>query len=180
MLILSVYFIIFLYDNVLGNFNEFMDKLNSITGYESSWKMSQRHYYICLLFWNVVRWCSWCGDTHICVSESLSEALKAITVSTELVEEELKPHLDVLLTLLLEKSEFTPMCSLTIPQSIYTFLCICQPINLKIHLFIHTYVYLLQHPILVPWSIREPVNSHDHMWKWRMLLPDALLSEGII
>ncbi|XP_042592679.1 rap1 GTPase-GDP dissociation stimulator 1 isoform X1 [Cyprinus carpio] len=40
-------------------------------------------------------------------SESLSEALKAISVSTELVEEELKPHLDVLLNLLLEKKKGT-------------------------------------------------------------------------
>ncbi|KAI2657760.1 Rap1 GTPase-GDP dissociation stimulator 1-B [Labeo rohita] len=39
--------------------------------------------------------------------ESLSEALKGITVSTELVEEELKPHLDVLLNLLLEKKKGT-------------------------------------------------------------------------
>lgn len=39
------------------------------------------------------------------VSEALSEALKGISVSTELVEEELKPHLDVLLNLLLEKSK---------------------------------------------------------------------------
>lgn len=39
------------------------------------------------------------------VSEALSEALKGLSVSTELVEEELKPHLDVLLNLLLEKSE---------------------------------------------------------------------------
>ncbi|KTF77787.1 hypothetical protein cypCar_00036300 [Cyprinus carpio] len=39
--------------------------------------------------------------------ESLSEALKAISVSTELVEEELKPHLDVLLNLLLEKKKGT-------------------------------------------------------------------------
>ncbi len=51
----------------------------------------------------------WCNDAHDCVSESLSEALKAISVSTELVEEELKPHLDVLLNLLLEKSEFAPI-----------------------------------------------------------------------
>ncbi|XP_030627890.1 rap1 GTPase-GDP dissociation stimulator 1 [Chanos chanos] len=39
--------------------------------------------------------------------DSLSEALKAISVSTELVEEELKPHLDTLLTLLLEKKKGT-------------------------------------------------------------------------
>lgn len=62
-----------------------------------------------LLVWNVVRQCWWCDDAYDCVSESLSEALKGITVSTELVEEELKPHLDVLLNLLLEKSEFTPI-----------------------------------------------------------------------
>ncbi|XP_051504910.1 rap1 GTPase-GDP dissociation stimulator 1-B isoform X2 [Myxocyprinus asiaticus] len=39
--------------------------------------------------------------------EVLSEALKAISISTELVEEELKPHLDVLLNLLLEKKKGT-------------------------------------------------------------------------
>ncbi|XP_028844393.1 rap1 GTPase-GDP dissociation stimulator 1 isoform X1 [Denticeps clupeoides] len=37
--------------------------------------------------------------------ESLSEALKAISVSTELVEEELKPHLDTVLDTLLEKKK---------------------------------------------------------------------------
>lgn len=65
--------------------------------------------------------CGGVGDNaHDCVSECLSEALKAISVSTELVEEELKPHLDVLLNLLLEKSEFTPMYQLTTPRSNYT------------------------------------------------------------
>ncbi|KAJ8250541.1 hypothetical protein COCON_G00224630 [Conger conger] len=39
--------------------------------------------------------------------DSLSDALKAITVSTELIEEELSPHLDTLLTALLEKKEGT-------------------------------------------------------------------------
>ncbi|KAM3849637.1 rap1 GTPase-GDP dissociation stimulator 1-like, partial [Diretmus argenteus] len=38
---------------------------------------------------------------------SLSEALEAITVSTELMEEELKPHLDTVLTALLEKRKGT-------------------------------------------------------------------------
>uniref|UniRef100_A0A668AJB6 Si:dkey-191g9.5 n=1 Tax=Myripristis murdjan TaxID=586833 RepID=A0A668AJB6_9TELE len=36
---------------------------------------------------------------------SLSDALKAISVSTELIEEELKPHLDTLLSALLEKKK---------------------------------------------------------------------------
>ncbi|KAM3863393.1 rap1 GTPase-GDP dissociation stimulator 1-like [Diretmus argenteus] len=39
--------------------------------------------------------------------DSLSEALEAITVSTELMEEELKPHLDTVLTALLEKRKGT-------------------------------------------------------------------------
>lgn len=39
------------------------------------------------------------------VADSLSEALNAISVSTELSEEELKPHLDIVLAALLEKSE---------------------------------------------------------------------------
>jgi len=108
-----------------------------------------------------VRWGSWCGDSHDCVSESLSEALKAITVSTELVEEELKPHLDVLLTLLLEKSEFTPMCSLTtIYKSVY--LSAHQSINASFHPYL--YVHWLQHPILVPWSsIQETKKSWSHV-----------------
>ncbi|XP_071759830.1 rap1 GTPase-GDP dissociation stimulator 1-B [Centroberyx gerrardi] len=38
-------------------------------------------------------------------TDSLSEALKAITVSTELIEEELKPHLDAVLSALLEKKK---------------------------------------------------------------------------
>ncbi|KAM9848081.1 rap1 GTPase-GDP dissociation stimulator 1 [Aulostomus maculatus] len=38
-------------------------------------------------------------------SDSLSEALKAISVSTELIEEELKPHLDTVLAALLEKKK---------------------------------------------------------------------------
>lgn len=66
--------------------------------------------------------CGGVRDAHDCVSESLSEALKGISVSTELVEEELKPHLDVLLNLLLEKSESTPLT--TPPQSIYKPLCV--------------------------------------------------------
>ncbi|CAB1450263.1 unnamed protein product [Pleuronectes platessa] len=37
--------------------------------------------------------------------DSLSEALKAISVSTELIEEELKPHLDTVLSSLLEKKK---------------------------------------------------------------------------
>ncbi|XP_055773542.1 rap1 GTPase-GDP dissociation stimulator 1-like isoform X1 [Salvelinus fontinalis] len=37
--------------------------------------------------------------------DSLTEALNAISVSTELVEQELKPHLDTLLTVLLEKKK---------------------------------------------------------------------------
>ncbi|KAJ8014146.1 hypothetical protein DPEC_G00037220 [Dallia pectoralis] len=37
--------------------------------------------------------------------DSLSEALNAISVSTELIEEELKPHLDTLLAVLLEKKK---------------------------------------------------------------------------
>ncbi len=42
----------------------------------------------------------------VCVlTDSLSEALKAISVSTELIEEELKPHLDTVLAALLEKSK---------------------------------------------------------------------------
>lgn len=41
----------------------------------------------------------------LCVADSLSEALKAISVSTELIEEELKPHLDTVLAALLEKSK---------------------------------------------------------------------------
>ncbi|KAG5266642.1 hypothetical protein AALO_G00234520 [Alosa alosa] len=39
--------------------------------------------------------------------EALSEALKAISVSTEVIDEELKPHLDTLLSTLLEKKEGT-------------------------------------------------------------------------
>ncbi|XP_030012347.1 rap1 GTPase-GDP dissociation stimulator 1 isoform X1 [Sphaeramia orbicularis] len=38
-------------------------------------------------------------------ADSLSEALKAISVSTELIEEELKPHLDTVLAALLEKKK---------------------------------------------------------------------------
>ncbi|KAK7901163.1 hypothetical protein WMY93_017932 [Mugilogobius chulae] len=38
-------------------------------------------------------------------TDSLGEALKAITVSTELIEEELQPHLDTLLQNLLDKKE---------------------------------------------------------------------------
>ncbi|CAI5682076.1 unnamed protein product [Oreochromis niloticus] len=38
-------------------------------------------------------------------TDSLSEALKAISVSTELIEEELKPHLDKVLAALLEKKK---------------------------------------------------------------------------
>eukprot|EP00064_Thunnus_orientalis_P004741 superscaffoldBa00000441_g4753 len=38
-------------------------------------------------------------------ADSLSEALKAISVSTELIEEELKPHLDAVLAALLEKKK---------------------------------------------------------------------------
>ncbi|XP_029926068.1 rap1 GTPase-GDP dissociation stimulator 1 isoform X1 [Myripristis murdjan] len=38
-------------------------------------------------------------------TDSLSDALKAISVSTELIEEELKPHLDTLLSALLEKKK---------------------------------------------------------------------------
>ncbi|KAM3605996.1 uncharacterized protein V6R79_008771 [Siganus canaliculatus] len=38
-------------------------------------------------------------------TDSLSEALKAISVSTELIEEELKPHLDTVLAALLEKKK---------------------------------------------------------------------------
>ncbi|XP_034148822.1 rap1 GTPase-GDP dissociation stimulator 1 isoform X2 [Esox lucius] len=38
-------------------------------------------------------------------ADSLSEALNAISVSTELIEEELKPHLDTLLAMLLEKKK---------------------------------------------------------------------------
>ncbi len=41
----------------------------------------------------------------MCLAESLCEALKAISVTTELIEEELKPHLDILLAALLEKSK---------------------------------------------------------------------------
>ncbi|KAL7889755.1 hypothetical protein AOLI_G00020130 [Acnodon oligacanthus] len=40
-------------------------------------------------------------------TDSLAEALKAISVSTELIEEELKPHMDTLLNLLLEKKKGT-------------------------------------------------------------------------
>ncbi|XP_044068984.1 rap1 GTPase-GDP dissociation stimulator 1 isoform X3 [Siniperca chuatsi] len=40
-----------------------------------------------------------------CINDSLSEALKAISVSTELIEEELKPHLDTVLAALLEKKK---------------------------------------------------------------------------
>ncbi|KAJ8418400.1 hypothetical protein AAFF_G00141090 [Aldrovandia affinis] len=39
--------------------------------------------------------------------DSLSDALKAITVSTELIDEELSPHLDTLLSALLEKKDGT-------------------------------------------------------------------------
>lgn len=39
------------------------------------------------------------------VPDSLSQALNAISVSTELTEEELKPHLDIVLAALLEKSK---------------------------------------------------------------------------
>lgn len=43
----------------------------------------------------------------VCVcADSLSASLNAITVSTELTEEELKPHLDTVLASLLEKSKF--------------------------------------------------------------------------
>lgn len=42
----------------------------------------------------------------ICVcAGSLSESLNAMTVSTELTEEELKSHLDTVLTSVLEKSK---------------------------------------------------------------------------
>ena len=37
--------------------------------------------------------------------DSLNRALDAIRVSTELIEEELRPHLDVLLTIVQERSE---------------------------------------------------------------------------
>ncbi|XP_035387139.1 rap1 GTPase-GDP dissociation stimulator 1 [Electrophorus electricus] len=39
--------------------------------------------------------------------DSLAEALKAISVSTELIDEELKPHMDTILNLLLEKKRGT-------------------------------------------------------------------------
>ncbi|KAM4730330.1 rap1 GTPase-GDP dissociation stimulator 1-B isoform 1-T1 [Anableps anableps] len=42
---------------------------------------------------------------HNILLNSLNEALKAISVSTELIEEELKPHLDTVLTALLEKKK---------------------------------------------------------------------------
>uniref|UniRef100_A0A3P8RQW6 Si:dkey-191g9.5 n=1 Tax=Amphiprion percula TaxID=161767 RepID=A0A3P8RQW6_AMPPE len=41
----------------------------------------------------------------MCVADSLSDALKAISVSTELTDEELKSHLDIVLTALLEKKK---------------------------------------------------------------------------
>ncbi|XP_048858775.1 rap1 GTPase-GDP dissociation stimulator 1 isoform X2 [Brienomyrus brachyistius] len=40
--------------------------------------------------------------------DSLTDALKAISVSTELIDEELKPHLDILLTALQEKRKGAP------------------------------------------------------------------------
>ncbi|XP_023676860.1 rap1 GTPase-GDP dissociation stimulator 1 isoform X1 [Paramormyrops kingsleyae] len=40
--------------------------------------------------------------------DSLTDALKAISVSTELIDEELKPHLDILLTALQEKRNGAP------------------------------------------------------------------------
>lgn len=46
-----------------------------------------------------------CMCVRLCVADSLSDALKAISVSTELIEEELKPHLDTVLAALLEKSK---------------------------------------------------------------------------
>lgn len=46
-----------------------------------------------------------CVCVRVFVPDSLSEALNAISVSTELTEEELKPHLDIVLAALLEKSK---------------------------------------------------------------------------
>ncbi|XP_069394956.1 rap1 GTPase-GDP dissociation stimulator 1 isoform X2 [Paralichthys olivaceus] len=43
-------------------------------------------------------------------TDSLSEALKAISVSTELIEDELKPHLDTVLSSLLEKTAVRESC----------------------------------------------------------------------
>src|SRR4029434_8848655 len=40
------------------------------------------------------------------VSDSLGNALNAIRVSTELIEEELRPHLDTLLTIAQERSKW--------------------------------------------------------------------------
>lgn len=39
------------------------------------------------------------------VADALSDALKAISVSTELIEEELEPHLNTVLAALLDKSK---------------------------------------------------------------------------
>ncbi|KPP78879.1 rap1 GTPase-GDP dissociation stimulator 1-like [Scleropages formosus] len=45
------------------------------------------------------------SQSRFSVADSLSDALKAISVSTELIDEELKPHLDTLLTVLQEKKK---------------------------------------------------------------------------
>ncbi|XP_018580696.1 rap1 GTPase-GDP dissociation stimulator 1 isoform X3 [Scleropages formosus] len=45
------------------------------------------------------------GEQPAIAMDSLSDALKAISVSTELIDEELKPHLDTLLTVLQEKKK---------------------------------------------------------------------------
>lgn len=67
-----------------------------------------------------------CGGVYVCVfvSDSLSDALKAITVSTELIEEELKPHLDTLLAALLEKSK---SCNTHTHTHIHVFSLVCHP-----------------------------------------------------
>ncbi len=39
-------------------------------------------------------------------ADSLSAAIEAISVSTELVEEELKPYLDTVLNVAIERSEY--------------------------------------------------------------------------
>ncbi len=45
-------------------------------------------------------------NVHFLFTDSLSAAIEAISVSTELVEEELKPYLDTVLNVAIERSEY--------------------------------------------------------------------------
>ena len=63
-------------------------------------------------------------DVCVCV-DALSKSLNAITISTEMTEEELKPHLDTVLTSLLEQSECWRACDG------WTVLCISHKQNMS-------------------------------------------------